>query len=135
MVRCSSTEPEVLESLLFGVQQEPPELGRVDRASGGVLYLHDVGALPQALHAKVLRLLEGGAFVRVRGRSEVTADVRIIASASPDTSPRSFGGPLGGDLYLALAALLIRVPACASALGIDAIVDDLAPPTQPSVVH
>jgi DNA-binding NtrC family response regulator len=127
VVRCSSTEPEVLESVLFGVQQDPPELGRVDRANGGVLYLHDVGALPQALHAKVLRLLEGGAFVRVRGRSEVTADVRVIASASPDTSPKSFGGPLGGDLYLALAALLIRVPALRDRPGdIDAIVDELA---------
>jgi DNA-binding NtrC family response regulator len=133
-VRCSSTEPEVLESLLFGVQ-DPPEPGRVDRAAGGVLYLHEVGALPQALHAKVLRLIEGGAFVRARGRSEVMADVRVIASASPETSPKSFGGPLGGDLYLALAALLIRVPALRDRPGdIDAVVDDLsaANPNRPA---
>lgn len=135
VVRCASTEPEVLESSLFGVHGDVAEPGRVDRADGGVLYLHEVGALPQALHAKVLRLLEGGAFVRVRGRSEVTADVRIIASASPDTTPKSFGGPLGGDLYLALAALLIRVPALRERAGdIDAIVADLAAadPNRPS---
>jgi DNA-binding NtrC family response regulator len=84
-----STLPEqIFESELFGYERgaftgatERYE-GRFEQAEGGVLFLDEIGHLPLAQQAKLLRVLQEKAFFRLRGVQLVRANVRVVAATS-----------------------------------------------------
>lgn len=110
-----------IEAELFGHEKgafpsaTQAAIGKVEAASGGTLYLHDVGAMEPALQAKVLRLIREQKYERVGGRKTLQANVRIVASAQRtpidfDATSTSRAQPpfQVGDLILTVPALRDR---------------------------
>ncbi len=89
-VNCATVPASLLESELFGYQKGAFSEAREDRAglielaSGGTLFLDQIGELDSVIQHKVLRLLESGSFARVGGGYERTGQVRVICATSTD---------------------------------------------------
>jgi DNA-binding NtrC family response regulator/tetratricopeptide (TPR) repeat protein len=116
-LHCATLPAELFESELFGCEEgaftgaSEARSGLLDYLAGGTLLLDDVGSLPPACQAKLLRVLESKAFRPLGGLGIRTADVRFIASSSDDLGARAGPGALRADLYYRLRSVEIRVPA------------------------
>jgi DNA-binding NtrC family response regulator len=105
---CSASPPDVTERDLFGyetdraITQTGPVPGRIEQACGGSLFLDEVGALDASLQARLLRVIEAGAFERVGGSRDIDADVRLIAASCLDLRTLVAEGRFREDLYYRL---------------------------------
>jgi two-component system nitrogen regulation response regulator GlnG len=72
--------------------------------------LDEIGDMPQALQAKILRVLQEQAFERVGGTETVTTDVRIISATHRDLKARSAAGSFRADLYYRLGVFTVHLP-------------------------
>jgi DNA-binding NtrC family response regulator len=109
--------PETLfESEMFGhvrgafTDAREDRSGRFELADGGTLLLDEVGNLPPAQQAKLLRVLESGRFERVGGSRTLTADVRVLTATNADLPAMIAGGRFRRDLYFRLNTVEIRIP-------------------------
>ena len=97
-INCSSFQEQLLENELFGHERgaftdaREPKRGLVELADQGTLFLDEVGDLPVATQAKLLRFIEDRSFRRVGGAADLNVDLRIVAdpalrgSRAPDKS-------------------------------------------------
>ena len=115
-LNCSALPEHLVESELFGhlkgafsgAERDRP--GRFLAADGGTLLLDEIGDLPLNAQAKLLRVLQEGAFEPVGSDKTVQVDVRIIAATHVDL-PRAVGeGRFRADLYHRLAVFPIHLP-------------------------
>ncbi len=113
----SAAIPEnLLESELFGHEKgaftgaDRRRIGKFEQVSGGTIFLDEVGDMPLALQAKILRLLQEQAFERVGGNETVRTDVRIIAATHRDLKVESEDGRFRPDLYYRLNVFAIHLP-------------------------
>ncbi|HEX3133494.1 MAG TPA: sigma 54-interacting transcriptional regulator [Planctomycetota bacterium] len=115
-LNCSALPEHLVESELFGhvkgafsgAERDRP--GRFLAADGGTLLLDEIGDLPLSAQAKLLRVLQEGAFEAVGSDKTVQVDVRIIAATHVDL-PRAVGeGRFRADLYHRLAVFPIHLP-------------------------
>ena len=87
-VNCAAIPSELLESELFGHERgafsgaHQRHLGYAERARGGILFLDEIAAMPLALQAKMLRVLEERSFHRVGGESPIPLKARIVCATS-----------------------------------------------------
>ena len=110
-VVCSVSAPaDALEVELFG-QAKGTHPGQLDQADGGTLFLDDVGELPPACQARLLRVLKAGVFSAGDNGAERQADVRVIAATRHDLSHLVQQGEFDGELYDRLSAVTLRLPA------------------------
>jgi transcriptional regulator with GAF, ATPase, and Fis domain len=116
VLNCSAIPEFLLEAELFGHARGAftgavqARIGRIAAAQGGTLLLDEVGEMPQALQAKMVRFLESGELQRL-GESETTqVDVRVIASTHQPLADRAEAGTFRRDLYQRLAVFPIEVP-------------------------
>ena len=79
-------------------------------ADGGTLFLDEIGDMPPAVQALLLRVLEGGRFMRVGGREELRCDVRLITAKNRDLPEMVRDGKFRGDLYQRLNVVQLRTP-------------------------
>ncbi|WP_197513202.1 sigma-54 interaction domain-containing protein [Acidihalobacter aeolianus] len=115
-VDCTTLNANLFEAELFGhergaytgsVGRRP---GLFEQADKGTLFLDEVGELPLELQAKLLRVLESGEFRRVGGRSQLRADVRVVAATNRDLRRSVNDGTFRGDLYYRLACIVVGLP-------------------------
>jgi two-component system nitrogen regulation response regulator GlnG len=113
----SAAIPEnLLESELFGHEKgaftgaDRRRIGKFEQTSGGTIFLDEVGDMPLALQAKVLRLLQEQAFERVGGNETIRTDVRLIAATHRDLKAWSEQGKFRPDLYYRLNVFTIHLP-------------------------
>jgi two-component system response regulator AtoC len=85
-------------------------IGLYEQANGGSLFLDEIGELPHAQQAKLLRVLESGQFRRVGGRQMRSADVRIICATNRHLWDGVKAGQFREDLYYRIACLAVRLP-------------------------
>jgi len=85
--------------------------GKFELAGGGTLFLDEIGNMSLPFQQKILRVVEYGAFLRVGGTEELTADARVLAATNADLEDRMSRGEFLRDLYDRLAFEEIRVPA------------------------
>jgi transcriptional regulator with PAS, ATPase and Fis domain len=79
-------------------------------ADGRTLLLDEIGEMPVAIQAKLLRLLEDSKVRRLGGKSEISVNVRILAATNKVPEEAVAGGQLRSDLYYRLNVVQIRMP-------------------------
>ncbi len=114
---CGALPDELLESELFGYKKGAftgaveDRAGLFERASGGTVFLDEIGEVSPAFQVKLLRVLQEGE-IRPLGSSQTRqVDVRIIAATNRDLEQEVREGRFREDLYYRLATVTIQLPA------------------------
>lgn len=115
-VNCAALPATLIESELFGYEKgaftdaKARKEGLFEQAEGGTLLLDEIGELELSLQAKLLRVLEEGAFRRVGGLRDIPLDVRVLAASNRDLKTESEAGRFRLDLYYRLSIIQIDIP-------------------------
>jgi DNA-binding NtrC family response regulator len=115
-VDCGAIPEALLETELFGHEKgaftgaDRRRTGHFHLAEGGTLLLDEIGNLPLALQAKLLRVLESRQLQTVGGGPSTAIDVRFIAATNSDLQARVKEGQFRSDLYFRLAQYTIHLP-------------------------
>lgn len=113
---CASVNPDLLEERFFGHERgaftgaDRQQPGLFELADGGTLFLDEIGELPLEAQGVLLRVLEGGRFMRIGGREELSANVRLITATNRNLPRRVREGKFRADLYQRLNVVLLRIP-------------------------
>src|SRR5918911_992201 len=97
-INCAAIPATLIESELFGYEKgaftdaKARKEGLFEQAEGGTLFLDEIGELELGLQAKLLRVLEEGAFRRVGGLKDIPLDVRVIAASNRELKAESEAG-------------------------------------------
>jgi two-component system nitrogen regulation response regulator GlnG len=115
-LNCAAIPENLLESELFGHEKgaftgaDRRRIGKFEQVSGGTIFLDEIGDMPLALQAKMLRLLQEQTFERVGGNETIRTDVRLIAATHRDLKIWSEEGKFRPDLYYRLNVFAIHLP-------------------------
>ncbi|MBK8083290.1 MAG: sigma-54-dependent Fis family transcriptional regulator [Devosia sp.] len=114
-INCSLYSPEEIAVVLFGRETREKtgtlrtEVGAIERAHGGTLYLSEVAALPPAAQQTLLRMLVESKFNRVGGTVAVPVDVRVISSSSQNIAALIEQGQFRSDLFHRLSIVPLQL--------------------------
>ncbi len=115
-INCAAIPANLVESELFGYEKgaftdaKARKEGLLEQAEGGTIFLDEIGELELNLQAKLLRVLEEGAFRRVGGLKDLALDVRVVAASNRDLKAESESGKFRLDLYYRLSVIQIDIP-------------------------
>ncbi len=115
-VNCAAVPENLLESEFFGYAKgaftgaERNKPGRFQLADGGTIFLDEIGDLPLALQAKLLRVLEDREFYPLGSRQTVRVDVRIVSATNLDLERMVAQGRFREDLFYRLNVMRIELP-------------------------
>lgn len=115
-LNCAAVPEGLFESELFG-HEKGAFTGAIHRRRGvfeqahqGTLLLDEVGELPQAVQAKLLRVLQDKTLLRVGGEQPIGVDARVLAATNRDLKQMVAAGNFREDLYFRLNVLAIDIP-------------------------
>jgi DNA-binding NtrC family response regulator len=115
-VNVAAMAPGIIESELFGHEKgsftgaASRRLGVFEQATGGIIFLDEIGEIPSEVQAKLLRVLEQRIFTRVGGNTPIRADFRLIAATNRDLAGDVASGRFREDLYYRLRVIAIDLP-------------------------
>lgn len=115
-INCAAIPDTLIESELFGHEKgaftgaDRPRIGKFEQAEGGTAFLDEVGDMPLASQAKVLRVLQDGEFERLGSNKTRKVDVRIIAATNRPLEQAIKEGRFREDLYYRLNIVTINIP-------------------------
>lgn len=115
-LNCAAIPENLLESELFGHEKgsftgaDRRRIGKFEQCNNGTILLDEIGDMPLALQAKILRLLQEQSFERVGGNETVRTNVRLIAASHRDLKALSAEGKFRADLYYRLSVFSINLP-------------------------
>ncbi len=115
-LNCAAIPAELLESELFGHEKgaftgaNKFKPGKFDMATGGTIFLDEIGDMPLNLQAKILRVLQEQEFYRVGGSRTIKVDVRIIASTNKNLEKMIQEGSFREDLFYRLNVFTLHLP-------------------------
>jgi two-component system nitrogen regulation response regulator GlnG len=115
-INCAAIPEGLVESELFG--HEPGaftgargrQVGRFEQADGGTVFLDEIGDMPPAVQAKMLRVLQDQRFERVGGRDAVRTQVRVLAATNQNLDRGITTGRFRADLYYRLKEVTLNLP-------------------------
>ena len=116
VINCSAYPSTLLESELFGHEKGAftgavrQKTGRFEQASGGTVFLDEIGEVPPSAQIKLLRVLQTHKFERVGGEKTLFVDVRIIAATNKDLLKEVRQGNFREDLYYRLNVIPLHLP-------------------------
>ncbi|SES97574.1 sigma-54 interaction domain-containing protein [Anaerobranca gottschalkii] len=116
-VNCAAIPKELLESELFGYEEgaftgakKGGKMGKFELATGGTIFLDEIGCLSMDMQSKLLRVLEGREFERVGGNKPIKLDTRIIAATNEKLEEEILKGNFRKDLYYRLNVIKLEIP-------------------------
>ena len=122
-VNCAAIPETLIESEIFG-HEKGAFTGAVERRAGcfelaeeGTLLLDEIGEMPAATQAKLLRVLEDRKLRRLGSKTETPVDVRVVAATNKDPERAVADGHLRGDLFYRLNVFNVQMPPLRSHLG------------------
>jgi len=115
-IDCASIPENLIESELFGHERGAftgavdTHIGAFESASGGTVFLDEIGELPLGQQAKLLRVLENREIRRVGGTKPLPVDVRLVAATNRSLAACVRKQTFRSDLYYRLCVLRVEVP-------------------------
>lgn len=115
-INCAAIPETLIENELFGHERgaftgaSDRRQGKFELASGGTVFLDEIGELPLGVQGKLLRAIEEKMVDRIGGRAPVAVDVRVVAATNKDLKAAVDNGQFRGDLFFRLAVFPIEVP-------------------------
>lgn len=116
-INCAAIPESLLESELFGYEKgaftgalSNGKIGLFEAAKGGTIFLDEIGEMPFALQAKLLRALENKEIRRVGGIKDIPIDVRIICATNADLKTLIAEKKFREDLYYRLNVFELHIP-------------------------
>jgi DNA-binding NtrC family response regulator len=115
-INCAAIPETLIENELFGHERGAftgageRRQGKFELASGGTVFLDEIGELPLNVQGKLLRAIEEKMVDRIGGRSPIPVDVRVVAATNRDLRAASETGEFRRDLFFRLAVFPIEIP-------------------------
>ena len=115
-VNCGAIPEGTIDSELFGHEKgsftgaHEARKGYFEEADGGTVFLDEVGELPLATQARLLRVLETGEYLRVGSSKVRKTDVRVVAATNLDFEQAMVNGKFREDLYYRLNQVPLMLP-------------------------
>jgi two-component system response regulator AtoC len=115
-INCGALPLTLLESELFGYEKgaftgaADFKPGKFELATDGVLFLDEIGDMPQVLQAKLLHVLQSGEFTRLGGTKDVSVNSWIISATNHDLEEDMKSGQFRKDLYYRLNIIKVEIP-------------------------
>ncbi len=116
-VNCAAVPENLLESELFGYQEgaftgakKGGQIGKFEQANGGTIFLDEIGDMPLAMQAKILRVLQEKEVERLGDSRPRPVDVRIVAATNRDLEELIRQGHFREDLYYRLNVVSLYIP-------------------------
>jgi DNA-binding NtrC family response regulator len=116
-VNCAALPENLIESELFGYERgaftgaAQQRKGKFELASGGTIFLDEIGDMNPVTQAKVLRVLENRKIERLGGSHSIDVDVRVISATHRDLPAEIAAGKFREDLYYRLRVVTLELPA------------------------
>jgi DNA-binding NtrC family response regulator len=123
VVDCGAIPENLLESELFGHERgaftgaNERRIGAFEAASGGTVFLDEIGELPPSLQPKLLRVLEDRTIRRLGSTDRISVDVRVIAATNRQLRREVNEGRFRPDLFFRLAVLRVELPSLRERAG------------------
>ncbi len=115
-VNCAALPETLIESELLGYERgaftgaAQQKKGRFELASGGTIFLDEIGDMNPVTQAKVLRVLENRTIERLGGTQSISVDVRVISATHRNLQAEIRGGKFREDLFYRLRVVTIELP-------------------------
>ncbi|MGA2269626.1 MAG: sigma-54 dependent transcriptional regulator [Bryobacteraceae bacterium] len=115
-VNASAVSPSLIESTLFGHKRgaftdaKENRIGYFEAASGGTIFLDEVGEMSPEVQVRLLRVLEQKTIMRVGDTVEIPVDVRVIAATNRDLQREMGAGRFRADLFYRISMMPIELP-------------------------
>ncbi|MES1213567.1 MAG: sigma-54 dependent transcriptional regulator [Singulisphaera sp.] len=116
VVNCGALPENLIESELFGHRKgsftgaDEHRIGLFEVANGGTIFLDEIGELPKAMQAKLLRVLESGEIRRVGDNESHIVDVRVVCATHRDLEEMVSEGNFREDLMYRINTFEVQLP-------------------------
>jgi len=115
-LNCAALTETLVESELFGYERgaftgaNQPKIGLIEAAAGGTVFLDEIGEMPLAVQAKLLRAIETKTVLRIGATSARAVDVRFVAATNRDLEEEVAEKRFREDLYFRLNVITLEIP-------------------------
>ena len=132
-VNCAAIPDSLLEAELFGYVEgaftgalKRGKMGKFELANKGIIFLDEIGDLPLAMQAKLLRVLQEKEIERLGAEKAIPIDVRVISATNKDLHTMAMEGTFRADLYYRLNVINFHIPSLKDRMSdIPELVDNL----------
>ena len=115
-INCAAFNDELLNSEIYGHEKgaftgaDSTKIGRLEQASGGTLFMDEIGNMSLSFQERILRVVEYQKFERLSGTETIQADVRIVSATNADLEEMMNENLFRRDLYDRLTFAEIKIP-------------------------
>ncbi len=116
---CGAFTEDLIANELFGHDKgaftgaTSAKIGLLEAASGGTIFLDEIGDMPPAMQVKLLRVVEEKSLMRVGATHPISVDIRVVAATHKDLKAEVEAGRFREDLFYRLNVVSLQVPALA----------------------